>query len=357
MKSAEELYNDILPLMENNWREAAVSALGKLLERYPDFAVAHNDLGVICADAEDQGKALFHLRKSVDLEPENALFQKSLADYYYIKLGEPEEALRTYKKVLSLSPDDIDVLLLAGNISTSLRRFKDAGSFYNRILDIEPWHQEAANNLAQLDNIESGKPERQNAEAGINPGIMDKDPVDYGQTASAGKTSNPEDLYDKCLYLSESGQDEEAAVQLRRLIEKDPDYAPAHNDLGVLLCKLGDKKNSLKHYKQALSLDPDNVVFQKNLADHYYFAEGKTEEALRLYLELLKTNPDDTEVLMVAGLISTELDKIGNAVFFYSKVLEIEPWNIDADERLKALKNQGAGENKAALQGLSGMAG
>jgi Flp pilus assembly protein TadD len=357
MKSAEELYNDILPLMENNWREAAVSALGKLLEKYPDFAVAHNDLGVICADADDQGKALFHLRKSVDLEPENAVFQKSLADYYYIKLGETEEALRTYKKVLSLSPDDTDALILAGNISTSLSRFEDAGSFYNRILAIEPWHQEAANNLAQLDNIESGEPERQIGEPGINPGIIEKDPVDYGQTASLEKTSTREDLYNKSLHLAESGQDEEAAVQLRRLIKKDPGYAPAHNDLGVLLCKLGDKKNALKHYKEALALDSGNIIFQKNLADYYYFAEGKIEEALRLYFDLLKAKPDDTEVLMTAGLISTELDKIDNAVFFYSKVLEIEPWNIDADERLKALNNQGTEENKVAVQGLSGMAG
>ncbi len=184
MKTAEELYNDILPLMENNWRDAAISAFGKLLEKYPDFAVAHNDLGVICADTEDQGKALFHLRKSVDLEPENVSFQMSLADYYYLKLGEYEESLEGYKKVLSLTPDAADVLFLAGNISVFLNRFEDARSFYDRIPDTDPLYQEAADHLKKLNNIESYKPEKEINKTEIRAGIIENTLVDNGQMAS-----------------------------------------------------------------------------------------------------------------------------------------------------------------------------
>jgi tetratricopeptide (TPR) repeat protein len=184
MKAAEELYNDILPLMENNWRDAAISALGKLLEQYPDFAVAHNDLGIICADTEDQGKALFHLRKAVDLEPENVSFQMSLADYYYIKLGEYEESLEGYKKVLSLTPDAADVLFLAGNISVFLNRFEDARMFYSRIPDTDPLYREAADQLEKLNNIESDKPENEIDKTEISGGIMENDLVDNGQMAS-----------------------------------------------------------------------------------------------------------------------------------------------------------------------------
>ncbi|MBL0699284.1 MAG: hypothetical protein JJV92_00180 [Desulfosarcina sp.] len=184
MKAAEEFYNEILPLMENNWRDAAISAFGKLLEKYPDFAVAHNDLGVICADTEDQGKALFHLRKSVDLEPENVSFQMSLADYYYIKLGEYEESLEGYKKVLSLTQDASDVLFLAGNISVFLNRFEDARSFYGRIPDTDPLYQEAANNLKKLNNIESDKLEKEINKTGVSADIIENNLVDNGQMAS-----------------------------------------------------------------------------------------------------------------------------------------------------------------------------
>jgi len=190
MKAAEELYNDILPLMENNWRDAAISAFGKLLEKYPDFAVAHNDLGVICADTEDQGKALFHLRKSVDLEPGNVSFQRSLADYYYIKLGEYEESLEGYKKVLSLTPDAADVLFLAGNISVFLNRFEDARSFYGRIPDTDPLHQEAADNLEKLNNIESDKLEKEINKMEISAGIIENNLVDNGQMASGEEVLN-----------------------------------------------------------------------------------------------------------------------------------------------------------------------
>ena len=78
--------------------------------------------------------------------------------------------------------------------------------------------------------------------------------------------------------------------------------------------------------------------------------EGRIEEALRIYLNLLKLKPDDAEVLMVAGLISAELDKIDNAGFFYNRVLEIEPWNVKAEEGLKALSSIGHEENGIAVQ-------
>ena len=184
MKAAEELYNEILPLMENNWRDAAISAFGKLLEKYPNFAVAHNDLGVICADTENQGKALFHLRKSVDLEPENVSFQMSLADYYYIKLGEYEESLEGYKKVLSLTQDAADVLFLAGNISVFLNRFEDARSFYGRIPDTDPLYQEAADNLEKLNNIEYDKLEKEINKTEVSADIIENNLVDNGQMAS-----------------------------------------------------------------------------------------------------------------------------------------------------------------------------
>jgi tetratricopeptide (TPR) repeat protein len=61
-------------------------------------------------------------------------------------------------------------------------------------------------------------------------------------------------------------------------------------------------------------------------------------EALKIYLNVLKRDPDDVEVLMAAGHISRSVNKLQNAEMFFNRVLEIEPWNLEASQNLEQLK-------------------
>ena len=45
LKSAEDMYQEIQPLLNNGDPHKAIASLEKLLESFPDFALAHNNLG------------------------------------------------------------------------------------------------------------------------------------------------------------------------------------------------------------------------------------------------------------------------------------------------------------------------
>ena len=96
-----------------------------------------------------------------------------------------------------------------------------------------------------------------------------------------------------------------------------PDFAIAFNDLGVLYYQRGDKERSVRYYERAVSIAPGNPSFRKNLADFYLIEQGRIEAAMEIYLSVLNDNPQDIEVLMVAGHICTVLNKkkISQGVF------------------------------------------
>lgn len=129
-----------------------------------------------------------------------------------------------------------------------------------------------------------------------------------------------------------------AIMALEKVVEKYPDFAPAHNDLAVLNYNQGDKEKALSYYEKAAALDPDNVTIQKNLADYYHVELNRTEEAMQLYINVLKKNPEDIETLLAIGNVCIAAEKLTEAKTFYNRVLEIEPWNSKAWQTLQAIK-------------------
>jgi tetratricopeptide (TPR) repeat protein len=137
--------------------------------------------------------------------------------------------------------------------------------------------------------------------------------------------------------LVHDGHREEAILAFEKLLERVPGIATAHNDLGVLYYNQGDKEKALNHYEQAVRIEPQNLSFQKNLADFYFVESGRVVDALSIYNKVLEVDPADVEALMSMGLICAALDRPEDARHFYNRVLEAEPWNADAREHLENL--------------------
>ena len=127
-------------------------------------------------------------------------------------------------------------------------------------------------------------------------------------------------------------------MDLNDLLAAYPESAVAHNDLGVLYYRKGDKTRCLNHYEQACALKPEHQNFKKNLADFYYIELGKIKEALKMYLEILKDNPKDLETLIITGHICLSIEQFDDAKVFYERVLEIDPLHPEAKRNIKQLK-------------------
>jgi glycosyltransferase involved in cell wall biosynthesis/Tfp pilus assembly protein PilF len=294
-------------------KSRAKQLLEQVVAADPRFAQAHNDLGVLLFESGDKDGALTHYEKAAQLKPEDPVFLKNLADFLYIEMGNIEGALRKYVQALTLNPQDCEALLASGHICLTVGQKEDAAVFFSRVLEIEPWNQTAQQLLSQLHTLPSPS---------------------YCHVSD-------EALYKRAQSEAKGGQPEMAIKTLKMLIAQDPDYAAAYNDLGVLFYELGDKNATLEYYEQATRLEPENATFLKNLADFYYVEQGRTEEALNLYVKILERDREDIDSLMAAGTICTHLDKFTDARVFFERVLEIEPWHHQSANALRELDSKG----------------
>jgi len=324
-KSAETRYSAILANLGTKPSQELIEDLQRLIESYPEFALAYNDLGVLYYSSGNKEKALKCYERAVQLDPGNSNFSKNLADFYVVEMGKVEEALQIYVEILKLNPQDIETLLITGHICVALDNFEDAKVFYRRVLELEPQNEAAQSNLDKLNNLNPITPE----------------------------LKSPEELYQEIQPFLNNGDPHKAISQLEKLLQSYPDFALAQNDLGVLYYHTGDKEKAQRHYERAVELMPADINFQKNLADFLFVEQAKVEEALQIYVNILKTNPDDVETLLITGHICVALKKFEDAIEFYKRVLVFAPDNDDASKNLQALVNRQVERSPAKLDALN----
>ncbi len=306
MTACEGKYDEIQEMLAQERHDEAMSALEKLLTEDDGHAPAHYDLGNLYYASGRMDRALAHYERTAELNPEHPGYLKNLADMLYSETDDSERALSIYDKILSIRPGDVDTLMVAGHIEVALERFDEALKRYTRIIALDPSNEEA----------------RQFVDRIASPPVA-------SETADS-----PEADYRHCQELVAQGQINDGIVCLEGLTLKYPAFALAHNDLGVLYYQRGDKSRCVKNYKKAVAMDPKNPTFLKNLADFYLVEEGAVEKALEIYASVLKDHPEDIDALMVAGHICSAMGNGDSAKTFYQRILDVEPWNFDAIERL-----------------------
>ena len=310
MLPVEQVYEAMQPVLQASRPGDAVRALQNIVRSFPDFARAHSDLGTLYYQSGEKQKAIAHYERAATISPENADFQKNLADYYYVEMARAEDALKLYSKVLQARPNDVETLMTAGHILVSLQRFEEADAYYRKVLEIEPWNPAANENHHKLSQMGRG----------------------------GNGSRKAEDMYAEVTRLLDLGDQAGARRQLEKMLGVCPHFALAHNDLGVLCYQAGEKDQALRHYEEAVRLQPDNHTFQKNLGDFYWVEQGRTEDALRIYVRILETRPEDIETLMALARVCDSLSRREDARTFYERVLEIEPWNADAHNAIQAFE-------------------
>ncbi|MCP4748735.1 MAG: tetratricopeptide repeat protein [Desulfobacteraceae bacterium] len=291
---------------------AAIETCNRLLSKTPERPAVHNDLAILYFETGDKDNCLKHYQTAVQLEPDNLVFLKNLADFYCIEKAELKKAMELYVQVLTISPADTESMLAIGHICMALGHETDARFFLNRVVEIDMTNLQARQLLEQLD-------EKSLSEHHVS--------------------LTGQELYERALSKSENGDSEAAMNFLRQLITQDPNHALAYNDLGVICYDRGDKASAQTYYEQAVRLSPDNITFLKNLADFYLMELQKTEDAMKLYVKVLKSNPKDVDCLLATGSICLNLKNFDEARYFYQLALEIEPWNNDARHALEGLEN------------------
>ena len=367
-------YERIMSQLRDVEQDEAVRHIQDFLKIYPEFAQAHNDIAVHYYRAGDNLRALAHYEKAHKLEPNNITFRKNLADFYYVELQWVGDAIQTYLDILKDNPFDTECLNTLGSISLQLGRRKQASQYFSRTLQLDEQNRDALRamqelappQLAPTEPVQQEQPPQPPPTVSVQkqvqppppkatqsfqelfskvkpapvrpPQELRREEVSAPQAASPAPASSPQEMHRDAIATANSGNAAAAIQQMEKILGQYPDYAPVHNDLGILFQRKGDLQKSRRHHEEAARLQPANTIFQKNLADLLYVGFGELEEALTIYVRLQTKAPQDIEVLKAISCICQEVGQLTEARFFLEKILALQPWDRDAQERLKAME-------------------
>ncbi len=311
MYEAQSAYQRLQVSLTTESVEAAITEIKTFLKMFPDVALAHNDLGVLYHQAGDNLLALANYEKANRLQPKTATIIKNISEFYAVELGWIDDAIMLLTDQLRATPQDDEILVSLGMISERVRRPDEARAFFKQALAIRPGDAAIREALARLDGPISA--------------VEYRSPVSQVMEQASPAVSVDE-------YAAEV-----AALSLALM--RNPAEAVANNNLGVIRSRQGIHEEAANLYLRAVNADPGNPMYRKNLADVYYAALGRTDEAVEIYTSLLKQYPQDTELLFAAAVISKANNLAEQARIFIGKILELEPWNSAAREFMAGLSS------------------
>ena len=134
-------------------------------------------------------------------------------------------------------------------------------------------------------------------------------------------------------YSNDSSWLYKAEQELRRALQDDPDSARAHASLAALYFYQGRKDLMPDEVKKALDLNP-NEVDAKIWSYNFYAMSGEYASAKKLLLQVLEGEPLFFPARMSLGEILREEGDIDGAVREQGKILEQDPRNPYASQKL-----------------------
>ena len=112
--------------------------------------------------------------------------------------------------------------------------------------------------------------------------------------------------------LERQGHFDKAAEQYRRAIELQPNFASAHNRLGITLNKLGQHAEATQQFEKALELTPNEAFLLNNLG-FSLFLENKCDEAESRIRRALELKPDFARARTNYALVLAKLGRYDEA--------------------------------------------
>lgn len=216
--------------------------------------------------------------------------------------------------------DKADVCRIAGNAAFALKQWSVAKQWYLQLSSIEPRNPVVLFNIAvaayNLDDIEESWKYYQKAK-GQNPSIYNKDiETRYASTqlkteASAVHYDSADLWYNKAVEFQTAGDDSSAELMYKKVVEKDPLYSLAWNNLGAIYGKKGDIDNAEKAYFKAVEKKHDIPETYANLVNLYIELE-EFSKAKQWIIKGIGHNPDSPLLVDMRERITTAEKKAAN---------------------------------------------
>jgi len=270
------------------------------------------------AEAEAAAKRALELRPN--LRPAYMLLTRIA-----IATGHPREALEKAEALVANDPQDEGAIFHVGMIQESLKEYDAARDAYLKALEINDRYPPALNNLACLYAEQYNDLNRSYDLARKAVQIGPDDPV----------------AADTLGWIHfRRGEYDQALAPLRRSLQKLTREPVVHYHLGMVHYMRTEEDLARASFESALKLDkefPERADAQFRL-ERLALDPVRADAALIARLQAdLEKEPRDPILLLRLGTIHRLGGKPAEAVALYERVLQIDPYNVDAHVQLATL--------------------
>jgi len=268
VKELIELYN------RGNLKEVVERAQA-LTKQYPRVFVIWNILGAASGQVGKLDQAASAFKKAVSLSPKDAEVINNMGNILNLQ-GKLDEAVQAYKKAIALKPNYPQAYYNLGNTLKKQDKTNEAIEAYKKAIALKPNYPDAYNNL----------------------GVAFKTAGDLAQAISSYKkviSLKPGDAYalnNLGNALNDQGNLDEAMEAYKKAIVLKPDYAEAFTNLGTALEKKERRFEAIEAYKKAIALKPDyaNAYYNLGIA---FSGEDRQKEAITAWQTAISLSPGD----------------------------------------------------------------
>jgi protein O-mannosyl-transferase len=232
--------------------------------------MAYLNVGRFKAQRGDLEEAVTYMRRAVEINPKNDVFQSNLA-LILARQGNLAEATVHFRQALEINPGDAATQNNMGITLAQQGKLDEAIPHFQRSLEIKANDASGHTNLA---NVLLGRGDMEGAIKHLRIAV-EIDPAD---------ADNQNNL---AIVLAQRGDFEEATKYLRRVVELKPGDAAAANNLAITLAKQGQLGEAAGRFEEALRINPDLAEAHAGLA-RVLAVQKKPEEAMRHYQEALR---------------------------------------------------------------------
>ncbi len=234
--------------------------------------------------------------------------EKAVAAYELYELGDMELALKHLRDAIIINPDNSAWHFNAGLTLDAMNRFEEAIEEYQAALEITPDDPEILNSLA-VDFTRIGQYELalntfehiQNMDPGFEPGYCNRI-ITYTEI-------DRHDLAEEMFYLAQ---------------QINPDCPICFYNIGNSLFSRGSFKRAIWCWERTALLEPTHPQINYRIAQAHW-ASGNLRLARKHFLEELRNNPGDCDVILDFGMYLLKCDEVDRAREKFERILELDP--------------------------------
>lgn len=230
------------------------------------------------------------------------------------KLGDGAlDAMAVYLRPDDSSADAGEWFEWAETCANTFESKTEALAAFERVLELDPNHAEAARQIAFLMDEESHTDEQ-------NLSVFER-----------AAALNPENAYLwtklGTILCERFGRVNEASDVFQKAIQVEPNYAWAWFRLSQLQSNyLGDLKAAEKSLRQAIKIEPDHPFFWSRLGDLFSGRRGMEAEAENAYRKAFDIEPEEEHYLVKLGeSISKDPSRRSEAIALLRRAIELNP--------------------------------